>query len=337
MFYSYFIGLDISKDYFDFHILDFEENLITKGQVRNNIKAIQKWKNELQSIETTFLEKTLICLEDTGIYCLPVLKILNQGEKGNIWLENALRIKKSIGLTRGKNDAIDAARIAKYASVFQKNSQLWEPRSENISRLAILVSHRDRMVRNLTSLRNAVNEEKGFIDKELHLETKDINQPVIEQMEKAKKELERKIRAILKTDVEIKRQVEIIQSIPGFGPVITSKLILATNGFTKINTARKLACYSGVAPFPFSSGKSIKGKNRVSHLANKDLKKMFHLAALSTIKKNGIMRKYFERKVEQGKNNMLVINAIRNKLIHILIACINNNTTYQRNYQHSLV
>jgi len=63
---------------------------------------------------------------------------------------------------------------------------------------------------------------------------------------------------------------------------------------------------------------------------------MIHLAALVTIRKGNIMHDYFNRKVAEGKNKMSVINAIRNKLIHILMACIKNNTTYQKNFNHSL-
>ena len=136
------------------------------------------------------------------------------------------------------------------------------------------------------------------------------------------------------------QQGKIVQSIPGFGQVIASKLIQVTYGFTRLTDPRQLACFAGVAPFEYSSGTSLKGKTRISHLANKEIKnlsrsfgrKMLHLAALVTIRKGNIMHDYFNRKVAQGKNKMSVINAVRNKLIHILLACIKNNTMYQKNY-----
>ena len=76
---------------------------------------------------------------------------------------------------------------------------------------------------------------------------------------------------------------------------------------------------------------------KIGHFANKKLKKLLHLSALVTIRKNNIMIDYYQRKVAEGKNKMAVINAIRNKLIHILMACIKNDTIYQKNYKHSLV
>ena len=121
-----------------------------------------------------------------------------------------------------------------------------------------------------------------------------------------------------------------MKSISGFGQVIASKLIVATQGFMRITNPRSLACYSGIAPFEHRSGTSIKGITRVSHLANKDLKKMLHMAALVTIRKGNIMHDYYKRKVAKGKSKMSVINAVRNKLIHILMACIKNDTIYQK-------
>jgi transposase len=121
-----------------------------------------------------------------------------------------------------------------------------------------------------------------------------INNRIINSLEKGIEELNEKIEAVLKTDDLLKRQSEIIQSIPGFGQVIASKLILFTEGFSKINTARKLACYAGVTPFEYRSGTSIKGKTRVSHIANKNLNKMLHLGALVTIRKGHIMYGYYQ-------------------------------------------
>ena len=45
------------------------------------------------------------------------------------------------------------------------------------------------------------------------------------------------------------------------------------------------------------------------------------------------MKVYYERKVnEEKKNKMLVINAVRNKLIVHIFACVNQNRKYEKNY-----
>nr|WKN34008.1 transposase [Tunicatimonas sp. TK19036] len=89
-------------------------------------------------------------------------------------------------------------------------------------------------------------------------------------------------------------------------------------------------------PTRHSSGTSIRGGTRVSHIANKKMKKLLHMVAIAVISKQGELADYYRRKVEQGKNKMSVINAIRNKLIHRVFACIRDNRKYEKNYTPAL-
>jgi len=114
-------------------------------------------------------------------------------------------------------------------------------------------------------------------------------------------------------------------------------VIVATNEFEKISEVKKLACYAGIAPFEHTSGTSIRGKTRVSKLANMTLKKLLTLAAMSAIKWNEEIKVYYKRKVAEGKNKMSVLNAVRNKLISRIFACVKNKRMYQKVYQHALV
>lgn len=336
--YQFFIGLDIAKLTFDYCIIDAKANILEQGQVVNQPKQIIAWSDQLKNKfgSDSFWPTSLLCLEHAGYYASPVLSTLSLQVKTSIWLESALQIQRSIGVQRGKSDKIDAYRIATYALDFQRKAKLWKPTNQNIQRLKLLLSHRDRQVKCLMSLRNPLKEEVGFVPDQLHLEMIQLNSKAIKALEKSVHQIDAKIQQLLKKDIELKRLQKIIQSIPGFGPVITPKLIAVTHGFTRLTDPRAFACFAGVAPFEHRSGTSLKGKTRISHLANKDIKKMLHLAALVTIRKNNIMRDFFLRKVQQGKNKMSIINAIRNKLIHILFACLKNNTIYQKNYQHSL-
>lgn len=82
---------------------------------------------------------------------------------------------------------------------------------------------------------------------------------------------------------------------------------------------------------------SIRSKRKVSHRANKDLKTLLHLAALAVIrKKDSDLKRYYVRKVEEGKSKMTVINNIRAKLIARMFGVIKNNTHYQTFYLNSL-
>ena len=91
---------------------------------------------------------------------------------------------------------------------------------------------------------------------------------------------------------------------------------------------RKLACYCGVAPFKHQSGSSIKGKTKVSHIANKKMKSLLNMAALSAKRNDIEIKEYYERKVEEGKNKMSVLNAIRCKIISRAFAVIERETPF---------
>jgi transposase len=79
---------------------------------------------------------------------------------------------------------------------------------------------------------------------------------------------------------------------------------------------------------PYQSGNSIKGKTRVSHMANKKLKTNLHLAALNAIKLDPELKAYYNRKVLDGKSKMSVINAVRFKLLARVGSAVKNDGEY---------
>ena len=109
-------------------------------------------------------------------------------------------------------------------------------------------------------------------------------------------ELDGQIAAMVKADAGLNRTMEILTSIKGVGKVTAIAMIIATNGFKKFASAKKLACYCGVAPFQNQSGSSIKGRAKVSKLANMQIKPLLFLCACSTVRKGGIMHEFYEKK-----------------------------------------
>lgn len=68
-------------------------------------------------------------------------------------------------------------------------------------------------------------------------------------------------------------------------------------------------------------------------MANKKIKTLLHLSAIVAIQYNADLKRFYERKVTyEKKNKMSVINAVRNKLILRIFACVNQNRPYEKNY-----
>lgn len=130
-------------------------------------------------------------------------------------------------------------------------------------------------------------------------------------------------------------QLRLVPRVKGVGKVLAAMLLVYTHGFNRLTDSRKLACYSGVAPFVYESGTSIRGKTGVSKFANNDLKQVLHMAAISSVQHNSELHLYYQRKVQEGKNKMSVINAVRNKLLHRIVAVVNRGTPYEVRLKNS--
>jgi transposase len=277
------------------------------------------------------LSQSLFCLEHTGIYSTHLLGLLQEQEL-TIWLEHPLQIKYSLGMQRGKNEHIDAQRIAQYAYKNRQNVRLWKPTRRLITQLQRLSSLGDRLLAGKSSLEVALAEEKLFSDKATYQLLSKHSPRSLEALQKDLQGVEKQLQQLIDSDEHLNQLFNQLTSIPGIGPVTASELIITTNEFKDFNSAKKLACYAGVAPFEHSSGKSVRGKTRVSHQANKRLKTLLHLAAMRTVRLQNKFSQYYQRKVQEGKNKMAVLNAVRNKLLHTLFACVKHNQKYDENY-----
>jgi transposase len=275
-------------------------------------------------------------MEHTGIYNLPLINWL-QSQDGKIWMESGVHIRKTLGLVRGKNDKVDSMRIAMYAYLNRHRIKTWRAPRKLIARLAALLSQRTRLNKAKKQLGTANQEQKLFMDKDIMRSLNTYTQKTIDVINKQILAIENEILSLIKEDEKLNRIYQIITSVAGVGFVTASYILVTTNEFININDPKKYACYSGVVPFEHSSGSSVRGKTRVSQMANKNIKTLLHMAALSTIKKRGDLQEYYIRKVAEGKNKMSVLNAIRNKLILRIFACVNQNRVYEQNYCYKLV
>lgn len=329
-----FIGIDVSKSTLDFSLVKDGRQVLHEtvpNQNKNIMRTIRKFIEQAQGD----FSDTVFCMEHTGIYNAKLVKCLQQ--KGAlIWIESGVQIKLSQGATRGKNDKVDSFRIALYAFTNKHKMKLWKPRREVINRLSELLTLRTRMIKAKNALQVPLKEQKAFSDKSIYRLLKEKSTPAINALEKQILQLDTLIKETIKEDETLKQLYKNITSVNGIGMITAINIITTTNEFTHINDPRKFACYSGVAPFEHSSGSSIRGKHRVSQRANKAVKTLLHLSAMSAIRTKGELQDYYKRKVEEGKNKMSVLNAVRNKIIHRVFACARENRAYEKIFVNSL-
>lgn len=331
---TYFIGIDVSKNELDFAVVESNKTLF-HIEVSNDKNGIADFMKQLKKQTNATFENSLFCMEFTGIYNNILLNYLSN-ENASIWVENARQIKDSMGTSRGKTDKLDAIQIAQYAYKNRENSCLWTPKREIIQEIDRLTAIRLRLVNAVKMLETPLSDSKEFIGKKAHKDAFNACQDSINALKKDIKNIEKQIKELIENDDELKHLFELITSVKGISEVTATEIIITTNEFKNINDPKKFGCYAGCVPFEKSSGKK-KGKPRVSSFANKKIKSLLHMAALSAIQHCKELKEYYLRKVAEGKNKMLVLNNVRNKLILRIFACVNKNKKYDENYTFLLV
>ena len=159
----HFIGIDVSKATLDLAVAKANQILFHQ-QVSNDKKGITEFLKALRQQTKAPIEQCLFCLEHTGIYNNPLLKALHQ-LSANIWVERAVHIQESMGMTRGKTDQVDAKRIALFAYKNRDEARLWAPPRTVIAQLDRLTAQRARLVKVIKQLQTPLTDSKGFLDK----------------------------------------------------------------------------------------------------------------------------------------------------------------------------
>lgn len=326
----YFIGVDVSKATLDWAVFD-GQTIILQSQSANTEMGIKATVKVLKALPGFTVAKSVCCLEHTGIYNAHVLAHLAK-LSFPLWLESSLQIKKAGGLQRGKTDAIDAVRIAHYAFRFRDQMRLWQPPRPVLQKLAALSALRQRLLLVYQQLQQPITEQQGFVDTALQKQLLKNCQASLKAIKADLEAAEKQITELIAQDDRLNELFTWITSVPGVGSATATEILVATNEFKTIADPKKLACHAGVAPFEYSSGSSVRGKTSVSQHARKRLKSLFHLGAMSAIRMKGELQDYYQRKVSEGKNKMLVLNAVRNKLIHRVCSVVHRQQKYDKNY-----
>jgi transposase len=327
--FTNFVGIDVSKSKFDLALIKGQDkDHVIQGvfdNTRNGIKSMSKFLEKEHHVQ---LSETIFCMEFTGVYCRPLTSFFVE-QDCHVWIEMPVNIIRSLGLQRGKNDRVDAHRIALYAYKNRDDIKLWKPQRDVILQLRDLLALRERLITSQKALTNPIEELLAMGAKSAAARVRKNCQKTLSSIEKEIQQIDNELEDTVKGDPHLKELFQLATSVPGVGKLTALFMICFTNEFSMYTNPKQLACYCGVAPFEHSSGSSVRGRTRVSHMANKVLKRMLHMGAMSVISRDPELRDYYQRKVAQGKNKMLVINAVRNKIIHRLCAVIKRGYGYQ--------
>lgn len=322
---SYFIGIDISKDTLDVCILNNSDEKELVCKVNNTLEGI----DEMISLSSDFEQDSSLryCFENTGNYGLLLASILE--DRQILYYEvSALEIKLSQGIQRGKNDKVDAWRIARYAKMYSQELTPSALSEEVLFKIKNFLTYRNFLIKVRTQFKN---EKKAFYQvskiADVSYEMDEINYQ-IKELDHKISAVESKIKQHINQKENLNKTFEKITKIKGVGFLTAAYMLVLTDNFNKFQNPRKFNCYAGLAPFEHTSGSSIRGKTKTSKLRNRRIKTVLFSGANSAIMHDQELKAYYKRKKEQGKAHNSIINAVCCKLVYRIFAVVKRDEPF---------
>jgi len=326
----FFIGLDISKADFAASIYKTPgQSIITKEAIPNDRKGFEMlllWLKEHHIDKTN----SHICMEATGVYSQAIAYyLLFAGFPVSI--EPPLKVKRAFDPVGHKTDPVDSKQIAEYAYRFQDELTSWQPRDEILEKIRQLLSVREQFTKQKVALKNAMH---AYAKQRVQVALiKKAHQETLSQIEKQIVRIDKELAKLIKQDPKILQKANHLKSIPGYGMLLAAHLLVITENFTKIQQHKRLASFVGIVPYQHQSGTSVYKRAKIRHFGPGPSRKLLRLAAQSVATHDVTFRRYYLRKLAQGKAKALVLNNIANKLLKVACAMIRNNTRYIKEHR----
>jgi transposase len=240
-------------------------------------------------------------------------------------------ISSGLEIRRGKNDKIDAGDIARFALRYADELKPHQLPVQLLRRLKMLFAYRERLVKAKVLIGVPAKEAKDYASadsKEVRADSASLVQIIEARISK----VEKLMLQVIQSDEKTGQYYKLVVSVPGFGLVTASYLLIITQSFTTLTTSRKASNFGGLAPHPHRSGSSIRGKTRISNIADKKLKALLSAGASSRLQHHLDTQQYYRRMIEKGKEENLVKNNIKNKMLHTVYAVVKRGTPYRKEY-----
>ena len=312
------IGFDVSKETIDVALFDGRN--ATHVGIKNSKSGFAEIVRKLGKYEK---EQLLLTMEATGVYHQRCAEFFN--DSGYlVSVVNPLIVKRyaDMRMTRAKTDKIDAKLIAQYG--WNEKSFPYKKHSENSRKIKALLKV-------IESLNNVKTQNRNRMEAlSCHAcnmdEVTEIYCTMNKEIKIKIKQIESRIHALIQE--ENSKEYENLMTIPGVGKRLASAVIGHFGLFEDFESAKQVASFIGVNPFPRMSGTSVRGKGIISRKGNGYLRKLFYLSALSAYKHNKSCKDLYERLILKGKAKKLALVAVANKLIRQVFAVAKYNRRY---------
>jgi transposase len=314
------LGIDISKDKLDVALYqDDSYRLATFANEKDGYRRLVSWLKKQKAKDSR------VCIEATGRYGEAVAMYMH--DRGYpVSIVNPARIKAygASRLKRNKTDQEDAKVIAHFCAT--QNPDLWEPPSPEIQELQALTRRievlKAERTRELNRKQSGIQSKSVLADIEDHITF--LNNQIAN--------IEQRIRDLIDQHPDLRKQHDLLTSIPGIGDTTAANFIAEVPDVTRFDSANQLAAYAGLTPRNHDSGSSIHRRGRLVKTGNSRFRTALFMPALAAMVHNPIVQDLVQRLQEKGKNRMTIVGAVMRKLVHLAYGVLKHGKPFDPNY-----
>lgn len=326
------VGIDVSMELFHAcfkkRLSDGTVKIVATRSFKNTEKGFKElfeWrsKNNRERVDVVFV------MEATGVYYENLAYFLH-GHKQQVSVVLANKMKsyfKSLNI-KTKTDKVDSKVIAMYG--IERPVDHWEPMSECYKELRDLCRELLALKKDVQRAKNQLHAMDSSHHK--HQRILEIKASQIEFYEKATKEIQAEIKALISKDARLNEKLRKTVSIPGIGLETAAILISETNGFLLFKNIRQLVSYAGMDVSHNESG-NYKGKSRISKKGNSRIRQALYMPALSATRANIPIKNLYQRICEKNPETKRkgIVAAMR-KLLILVFTIWKKDQEYDKAY-----
>lgn len=312
------VGIDVSKDSLaGCHMRDGKAQHLETENNKAGFKQLVKCCGA----------ESLYVMEATGVYYLQLAYYLvEQGARVVVVNPVVIRRYIQMHLGKGKSDRKDAQWIMRYGQ--QSEVKQWQPEEPVIVECRQLEQVIEQLIKQKTMVTNSLEALLGQ-PVTSGLAVKSLKQ-TLKLLEKQVKQLEEKL--VVSLEKAFKKEMELLNSIPGIGRKTAGMLLLFAGGFRDMNNYRQLIAKAGLSPREYTSGSSVRGKVRITKMGGSLIRGKLFMCSFSAKKSNAACKALYQRLVAKGKNGKLALIAVCNKLLKQAFAIVKSGVPYQADF-----
>lgn len=314
------LGIDIAKDTFEVVLLGGIQRY--RGGFNNDLAGFTKlarWLNKREG------QQVHACMEASGRYWEALaINLHKQGHVVSVVNPKVIKKHGETLMQRNKTDREDALTIADYCAKHQPDP--WTPPSPARRELQAMV----RYVHALKADRQRERNRRGALIPST--EVLKVIDDHIAYLDEQVAELEQRIYDHIDQHPDLKRDKELLISIPGVGDTTAVAFLAEVPDICRFPQASQLDAYAGLTPGRRESGSSIYKKGKLVKWGNPHLRAALFMPALLAHRYNPIVDTFRQRLVERGKKPMTIVIAVMRKLLHLMYGVLKNGKPFDPDY-----